>query len=315
MLSTKTMTANAAPGTSSPAAPASTTCLSSGLASMERVRYFARQLITPDDLTQEQEYLRARMRRHNRLLHGWGVACGCEVKATQNDWTVTVEPGYVLGPQGDEILIDQEISVDLSQQGLDGNAVPCGEAADPWCASVRVDRKAGDTLYLAVAYAECYARPVRVQAAGCGCDGSDCEYSRVRDGFVLRALTQLPASYTNMQAPGDNPIACPQDGIRQCPDCPSDPWVILATINLKGKKIADADIDNLTLRRYVAAFGGWWFSCAQQKQAPPTGTVVNPINVQPAQPVAEPTPAPAAPVVKKASRRRRGGGPGGGGGA
>jgi hypothetical protein len=45
----------------------------------ERPRYFARQLITPEELNLEQAYFRDRMRRHNRLLHGWGVVCGAEV--------------------------------------------------------------------------------------------------------------------------------------------------------------------------------------------------------------------------------------------
>ena len=45
----------------------------------ELPRYYPRQLITPDDLTLEQNYFRDRLRRHNRLLHGWGVVCGALV--------------------------------------------------------------------------------------------------------------------------------------------------------------------------------------------------------------------------------------------
>jgi hypothetical protein len=45
----------------------------------ERPRYYARQLITSDDLTLEQDYFRNRMRLHNRMLHGWGVVCGAQV--------------------------------------------------------------------------------------------------------------------------------------------------------------------------------------------------------------------------------------------
>lgn len=243
-------------------------CAPGGTALMERVRFFARQLLTPDDLIQEQEYMRAKMRRHNRFLHGWGVVCGCEVKPTAQDWTVTVTPGYVLAPQGDEIMIENDLTVDLSQQDLDGNAVACGEMSDPWCATVRIDRKAGDVVYIAVAYSECMARPVRVQPAGCGCDGSDCEYSRVRDGYVVRVLTQLPSSYANMTFPGENPFDCPQQGVRECPTCPSDPWVILAAVQLQAKTITDADIDNDSLRRYVGAFGNWWFRCGQSQPEP-----------------------------------------------
>ena len=182
--------------------PGGVSCQSSGLVSMERVRYFARQLITPDDLTQEQEYFRAKLRRHNRLLHGWGVVCGLEVKPAATEWSVTIEPGYALGPQGDEILVEQQVTVDLSRQDLEGNALlSCGEI-DPCCSNVRVGRAAGEQLFIAVAYAECTARPVRGQPAGCGCDGGDCEYSRIRDGYSGRVLSasQLPASCRRVAA-------------------------------------------------------------------------------------------------------------------
>src|SRR5215831_239089 len=100
----------------------------------ERVRFFPRQLLTADDLTQDQAYFRARMRRHNQMLHGWGVVCGATVRATTTEWTVTIDPGYVLGPQGDEIVIDSTVVVDLSRQDLAGNAAaPCADPLDPWC--------------------------------------------------------------------------------------------------------------------------------------------------------------------------------------
>src|SRR4051812_8422797 len=111
-------------------------CTQTGRAgSLERARYFARQLLSADDLTADQQYLQARLRRHNRLLHGWGVVCGAGVRAVPSkDWTVVVEPGYLHGPQGDDMLIDECVEVDLTRQGLDGNAAsPCVDAVDPWC--------------------------------------------------------------------------------------------------------------------------------------------------------------------------------------
>src|SRR4051812_20226131 len=98
-------------------------CATPGASNMERMRFFPRQLLTPDDLMQEQEYFRAKNRRHNRMLHGWGVVCGCEVQATTDDYAVCVNPGYLLGPQGDEIVIDDCIKVDLSLQDIDGNTL------------------------------------------------------------------------------------------------------------------------------------------------------------------------------------------------
>src|ERR1700693_691606 len=89
----------------------------------ELPRYYPRQLITPDDLTLEQNYFRDRMRRHNRLLHGWGVVCGalvCPVTTKDTNgaisiapWQVQVQQGYILGPYGDEIILDCTRTVDL----------------------------------------------------------------------------------------------------------------------------------------------------------------------------------------------------------
>jgi hypothetical protein len=109
----------------------------------ERTRFFPRQLITPDDMTQDQLYFREKSRRHNRMLHGWGVVCGAWVRPGEGDCEVIVEPGYVLGPYGDEIVIDDEITIDLCREDPDGNAIsPCGDV-DPWCSDVRISRRAG----------------------------------------------------------------------------------------------------------------------------------------------------------------------------
>jgi hypothetical protein len=169
--------------------PASATAL-------ERTRFFPRQLVTPDDLTQDQVYFRDRLRRHNRLLHGWGVVCGAWVRLGPRPGTVVIEPGYVLGPQGDEIVIDDEVTVDLFRETTEGLVLaPCADPADPWCTDVRVDRRSGLTFYPAVRYAECEGRPVRVATDTCGCDLTECQYSRIRDSFAVKLLDELPASY------------------------------------------------------------------------------------------------------------------------
>src|SRR5262245_32789155 len=79
----------------------------------ERVRFFAGQVIEAEDLNQQQEYLRGRLRRHNLMLHGWGVVSGCLVTPSEQDWTVRIEPGYALDGRGDEIVVDGG-EVDLS---------------------------------------------------------------------------------------------------------------------------------------------------------------------------------------------------------
>lgn len=217
-------------------------CLACG-AELERVRYFPRQLLTADDMRVEQDYFREKHRRHNRYLHGWGVVCGAAVEPLKEakTWMVRVCPGYVVGPQGDEILIDDCVDVDLKLGTPDPCAVrwPCPPAGD--MPGEGRDRRA--IVYIAVRYAECFVRPVKVHPAGCGCDESLCEYSRTRESYEIKVLWKLPESHVKAQK--DDEAWCnavhnaPPEVLKRwhtfpvppCPECVLEPWVVLATVS------------------------------------------------------------------------------------
>jgi hypothetical protein len=235
---------------------------------LELPRYYARQLLTPLDMTLEQKYFRDRMRRHNRLLHGWGVACGALVCLVPEEkgkdgaapkpqpFKVRVTPGYVLGPYGDEILIDCERVVDLRTLGVEGESGEHGEPADPWCAEVFVKRDPGP-LWLAVRYKELLSRPVRVEPAGCGCEDAQCEYSRLRDGYEIGVLTCCPPSHESPPSFDDLFRGAPMPG---CPDCPADPWVVLARVEMDPDGTIRV-IDNCSCRRIVVSWSALWWRC------------------------------------------------------
>lgn len=217
-------------------------CLCCG-ETLERVRYFPRQLLTADDMQAEQAYVREKLRRHNRYLHGWGVVCGCSVETMPEakGWQVRVCPGYAVSPQGDEIRIDDCIEVPLTtgaQEPPCSVRWPCPPVGDmPGGRERRL-------VYIAVRYAECFSRPVRVHPAGCGCDETGCEYSRIRDSFEIKVLWELPESH--VQAAKDDQQWCqtirntPAEELTRrhafpvppCPVCETDPWVVLATVSL-----------------------------------------------------------------------------------
>ena len=236
---------------------------------LERTRYFPRQLVTSDDLTQDQQYLRERLRRHNRLLHGWGIVCGARVREAGKEGQVVVSPGYILGPYGDDIFIEEEVSLNVCRSLVDDTS--CGQPKDPWCGPVIQNSSEATPLYLAVKFSERLSRPVRVLSGGCGCEDDNCEYSRYQDSFEIGVLTELPSSYDPM--PGarfSNAISCENTSDRSCVPCPADPWVILANI------LIDADcsilkIDNKKHRRYVASFAAYYFTC-EDEHKPPVGT-------------------------------------------
>jgi hypothetical protein len=228
-------------------------CLSCG-EQLERVRYFPRQLLTADDMRVEQEYFREKARRHNRYLHGWGVVCGCAVEPMKDakTWTVRVCPGYAVGPQGDEILIDDCRDVDLK---LGATADPCTVRwpCPPSGPMPGTDDSRISVVHIAVRYAECFSRPTRVHPAGCGCDESACEYSRVRDSYEIKVLWKLPDSH--VQADRDDREWCNAVNnmdanlkrlhrfpVPPCPECVTDPWVVLASVAFAGSlPVGDPD--------------------------------------------------------------------------
>jgi hypothetical protein len=257
---------------------------------LERPRYYVRQLMTPDDLNLEADYFRDKLRRHNLFLHGWGVVCGalvCTVplrgkgtvkqdyqrrrselkgEATETGtgatepWLVRIQPGYVIGPYGDEIVIDAPIEV--SVQG-NGTSVCGGDAmdddADPWCAEVYEARREGP-IYVAVKYRLCTTRPVAVSPSGCDCAEEPCEYTRYRDGFEIGFLNCCPDSHAPADRKSDY-VNQRRDRNPVCPECPDDPWVVLAKVEVDANGVVQV-IDNCDCRRVMCTTRDLWTQCS-----------------------------------------------------
>ena len=200
----------------------------------ERTRFFTGQLLNEADLTQEQSYFREKARRHNRMLHGWGIVSGLAVRPGPADSELTIEAGYALDRYGDEIVVAEAVTVDLLTEDEDGNAVaPCPQPDDHDRKRVRKRRSSERPLYLAIRYAECASRPVPV--------GESVEYSRTRESFAVKLLTKLPASYRRLR---------PRR--QQNRESLADSWVILAEVALDlDRKVSN--IDCRTHERRVAA--------------------------------------------------------------
>jgi hypothetical protein len=224
-------------------------CGSCDACGLERVRFFPRQILGADDLNAEQRYFREKQRRHNRYLHGWGVVCGCEVKPSPTKakpFQVVICPGYVITPQGDEILIGCPALFDLATCMVSSDD-PCALSVP--CPPVTSSTPMRSLIYLTVCYRDCVTRPVRVVPAGCSCDEAECDYSRIRDAYEFSCLSQKPAA-----AAGPT---CQQlcDGvILPCPPCPQDNCVVLATIRLETKFMPSPAItDEALAAQYLTA--------------------------------------------------------------
>lgn len=70
---------------------------------LTRLNYFTGHLLSAEDFTAEQDYVREKLRRHNRTLHHPGVVDGLEV--TVESAGVQVAPGFALDAIGNEICV------------------------------------------------------------------------------------------------------------------------------------------------------------------------------------------------------------------
>lgn len=186
----------------------------------ERPRYYARQLVTPDDMTLEQEYFRAKLRRHNRYLHGWGVVCGAEVVPATQPFKAIVRSGYILGPYGDEIYIAADQCIDVTKK-----CTPEQPASDECLEAPPPPPADNEPRYIAIRYVENKTRLIRVPMGGCGCEENTCEYSRLMDGYEICVIDYCPDSHKPATDANAGPVP-------DCPDCPIDPWVILASFTI-----------------------------------------------------------------------------------
>ena len=86
---------------------------------LQRVNYAYGMVLGVDDFNAEQDYFRRRLQRHNRLLHGAGIAIGLEVSAAHDSTAsrITVAPGLALDPAGNEIHVEHPVCVALPAQG------------------------------------------------------------------------------------------------------------------------------------------------------------------------------------------------------
>ena len=136
------------------------------LAPLERPNYFHGQILTDKDFRDEQEYFLQKSRRHNMLLHGWGVVCGLRVKSGQPD-TLTIHPGFALDCAGNEIAVPNSVEV----------SVPAGRGS----------------LYVVIRYREHETSPVPTLGTSCDSEEKNMEFSRITEGFEITCEPDCPS--------------------------------------------------------------------------------------------------------------------------
>jgi hypothetical protein len=86
---------------------------------MQRVNFFSGQMLTAEDFSAEQDYIRAKAHRRNRLLHGVGIVSGLGVtlEPAGSGSRVVIAPGLAFDPLGQEIEVSAPAALPLPAQG------------------------------------------------------------------------------------------------------------------------------------------------------------------------------------------------------
>ncbi|APW40207.1 hypothetical protein RD110_25900 [Rhodoferax koreense] len=131
---------------------------------LERLNYFAGQILSVADLQAEQDYFLRKLRRHNRHQHGWGVVSGLAVHIDSGA-EVVVAPGFAVDCAGNEIELDT-----------------------PWRLPIP---SVGDLQFVVLRYEETLAAP-----APAGLDGvnGDTAFGRIREGLQIEIVTTDPGA-------------------------------------------------------------------------------------------------------------------------
>jgi hypothetical protein len=85
----------------------------------QRVNFYTGQLLSVADFTAEQEYIRHKTHRRNRVLYGAGIVTGLQVTLERlgSSAQVVIAPGLAFNARGEEIEVSVPTSLPLPAQG------------------------------------------------------------------------------------------------------------------------------------------------------------------------------------------------------
>lgn len=216
----------------------------------ERNNYYHGKFMTVRDFFAEQCYFNQKRWLINRMVNGWGVVCGLDVKKhPRNEMCVIVTPGLAIDCLGREILVCEEQAVSLIPEEPECSDVGEGEY------STREKTLQDKTLVICLEYRECKTETVSLPPQGnCG-QKERCEFNRIMDSFRIRTLWKADVCTND-----SDKRLCPLDGIKgtgkdpdtgdyqtvheylcenlkercfRCPECPEGPsllCIVLAEI-------------------------------------------------------------------------------------
>ncbi len=208
----------------------------------ERNNYFYGKLMTVRDFFDEQCYYNEKRWLINRMVNGWGVVCGLDVKRRPldpkdpgrgyDDKNVLVTPGLAIDCFGREILVHEE------------QLVPLIPEKDP-CINEE-QAKNPDKLLICIEYRECKTEPIMFPSITCDHEDKT-QFNRIMDSFKIHVRIDKGESPSGKCCPlheakfntGDishpfipltlHTYLCKKMK-KGCPECPERPCLVLAEI-------------------------------------------------------------------------------------
>lgn len=221
----------------------------------ERNNYYYGKLMTVHDFFKEQRYFNEKRWLINRMILGWGVGYGLDVKRKPidpndpskgyDDKKVMVTPGLAIDCCGREILVCEEQAIQLIPEESE-------------CHKEKIVKEEGaKELIVCLEYHECKAEPVGLPPIACD-QKEKGEFNRIRDSFKIRVI---PYKEAEPRTP-----FCPQseeerkkslhqylcDRLREgCPGCSDLQCVILAVVTLDEAGNIKGEPDACSKRKLV----------------------------------------------------------------
>lgn len=166
----------------------------------KRNHYFHGKLLDVYHFELETAYLNFKRRMLNRLVTGYGVVCGLNVKAHPRcEDAITVCPGFAIDRAGNEIFVPEEVG----PLRIEPHMLPAPPPSD---GDENVhDREAH--VHVVLCYHECLAEPMPVHAGDC-CAEDPCQPGVIREQYKIEFR------------PGYLPAGCGlriEDVIKECP--------------------------------------------------------------------------------------------------
>lgn len=153
--------------------------------------YHFGMLLGVEDFRAEQGYHTGRLRRHQRVLHGAGVAAGFPV--TFDEPEIRVGPGHAVDALGRDLVLDAAQCVSLPRWWE-------AHREDDAFSDVAAPDDATIDLDVVACWCACLDSPVPAIAAPCAGDSSDIAYSRVCETVRL-TLVRSPDAEPPEPAP------------------------------------------------------------------------------------------------------------------